>query len=518
MVEGCPGCLLQQRMVATNGAPPKKELFFVALISLCNALPIASLFPFIYFMVEDFGIATTKTMIGAYAGYIGSALMFGRFLTSTIWGVIADRYGRKPVILIGTASIIIFNTMFGFSTNFWVALTTRFLLGICNGMLGAMGAYASEICSKENQAWGLSMLGTMWALGLIIGPAIGGYLAQPSRQYPSLFPEGSLFDRFPYALPCLCISAFAVPALVSGFWIPESLHNHQVGSIGDDIEVQEAFRKKLGDTESGNIDTYCIQGSNIETPKDKMPLWKNTGTVLSMYVYCVWGLHSMSFSEIFSLWAVSPTSYGGLGFTTNEVGNVLSLSGAALFVFQLFVIAPLTKLFGAVRMVQISAVLTIFLTAVYPLMARLNGVALWAVLILSHIIKNLLSASVVVGSSILINNSVIAAHRGIANGVSTSIMSLFKAIGPATAGLIFSLGQARNDAAFLPGMWMVFALLTLFALVAGKNQSAAQKRKSLFCYDPKGHQSAHLPDGGKSCLSGFCLFLISLFFIQSFSH
>lgn len=175
--EGCPGCLLDRRKIASKGAP-KKELTFVAFMVLCNALPISSLFPFIYFMVRDFGIAKSETRIGSYAGYIGSALMFGRFLTSTLWGMLADRYGRKPVMVFGTATILVFNTVFGFSTNFWMALISRFLLGFFNGMLGSVRAYASEICSREYQALGLSMVGTMWGVGLIIGPAIGGYLAQ----------------------------------------------------------------------------------------------------------------------------------------------------------------------------------------------------------------------------------------------------------------------------------------------------------------------------------------------------
>ncbi|MCO5608610.1 hypothetical protein L7F22_062823 [Adiantum nelumboides] len=184
------------------------------------ALPISSIFPFIYFMVRDFGIAKSATHIGTYAGCIGSALMLGRFLTSTLWGILADKYGRKPAMLLGTISIVVFNTMFGFSSNFWLAITSRFLLGLVNGMLGPVRAYASEICTQEHQALGLSMVGTMWGLGLVIGPAIGGYLAQPSEKYPSLFTSGSLFDRFPYALPCLCISAIAFLGLPLSFLLP----------------------------------------------------------------------------------------------------------------------------------------------------------------------------------------------------------------------------------------------------------------------------------------------------------
>ncbi|GAB2275039.1 Probable peptide/nitrate transporter At3g43790 [Dionaea muscipula] len=71
----------------------------------CPALPTSSLFPFLYFMIRDFGIAKQVEDIGFYAGFVGSSFMVGRALTSIGWGVAADRYGRQPIILIGTLSV-----------------------------------------------------------------------------------------------------------------------------------------------------------------------------------------------------------------------------------------------------------------------------------------------------------------------------------------------------------------------------------------------------------------------------
>ncbi|XP_047261805.1 protein ZINC INDUCED FACILITATOR-LIKE 1-like, partial [Capsicum annuum] len=145
---------------------------------LFAALPISSLFPFLYFMVRDFHIADREENISYYAGYVGSSFMLGRALTSIPWGMIADRYGRKPVIVIGAITVVIFNALFGLSTNFWMAIVMRFLLGSLCGIIGTMRAYASEICRKEYHALGLSAISTSWGIGLVIGPAIGGYLAQ----------------------------------------------------------------------------------------------------------------------------------------------------------------------------------------------------------------------------------------------------------------------------------------------------------------------------------------------------
>nr|VDC85225.1 unnamed protein product [Brassica rapa] len=77
------------------------------------------------------------------------SFMVGRTLTSVIWGIVADRYGRKPVILIGIASVVIFNTLFGLSVNFWMAIITRFCLGSFNGLLVPIKAYAMETIRDE---------------------------------------------------------------------------------------------------------------------------------------------------------------------------------------------------------------------------------------------------------------------------------------------------------------------------------------------------------------------------------
>ncbi|MCO5596035.1 hypothetical protein L7F22_050091 [Adiantum nelumboides] len=119
----------------------------------------------------------------------GSSLLLGRFMSSTVWGIVADRYGHKPVMYIGTASTFIFMTVFGFSTNYWIAILSRFLTGLANGMTATMRAYAAEVCSIEHQAFSMSIVGTMWGVGLIIGPAFTGcmLLAWNESKFTELF-------------------------------------------------------------------------------------------------------------------------------------------------------------------------------------------------------------------------------------------------------------------------------------------------------------------------------------------
>ncbi|KAH9686624.1 protein zinc induced facilitator-like 1 [Citrus sinensis] len=438
--ENCPGCKVDQ-LKDTKSGLPITELFSIWIIVLCTALPISSLFPFLYFMIKDFQIAKREEDIGSYAGYVGSSFMFGRALTSVFWGLVADRYGRKPVIIMGTASVVIFNTLFGLSVNFWMAVLTRFLLGSLNGLLGPIKAYACEIFREEHQALGLSTVSTAWGIGLIIGPALGGFLAQPAEKYPNLFSSESLFGKFPYFLPCLCISLFAFGVTIAAFWLPETLHRHN-----DDDDSCDVSYDAL---ESASAEVKEEEGREA-TPKKS--LLKNWPLMSSIIVYCVFSLHDMAYSEIFSLWANSPKKLGGLNYSTQMVGEVLAITGFSLLVFQLSLYPFLERILGPIMVARIAGVLTIPLLTSYPYIAMLSGFGLAFLLNCASVVKNLLSVSIITGLFILQNRAVDQDQRGAANGIAMTGMSLFKAAGPAGGGALFSWAQKRLDASFLPGM------------------------------------------------------------------
>eukprot|EP00268_Persea_americana_P063867 TRINITY_DN8339_c1_g1_i2.p1 TRINITY_DN8339_c1_g1~~TRINITY_DN8339_c1_g1_i2.p1 ORF type:complete len:426 (-),score=67.14 TRINITY_DN8339_c1_g1_i2:491-1768(-) len=391
--ENCPGCRVE-KINETQEGLPLKNFFYAWAVVLTAALPISSLFPFLYFMVcvtlqtRDFHIAKRDQDIGFYAGYIGSSFMVGRAMASIFWGIIADRYGRKPVIMIGITSVIIFNTLFGLSTSFWMAISTRFLLGIFSGLFGTIMAYISEVCREEHRAIGISIVSTAWGMGLIVGPGLGGFLAQPADKYPSLFSKNSLFGRFPYFLPCLSISFLASVASVTSYWLP-----------------------------------------------------------------------------IFSLWAVSDRLYGGLNFTSNGVGEVLTISGAGMLLFQLFLYPKFERILGPIMVSRIAAGLSIPLLASYPFINKLTGSHLLLAINCASLLKNVLAVAVITGMFLLQNNAVAQHQRGAANGISTTGMSIFKAIGPAAGGALFAWSQKRQDASFLPGDQLVFFMLNMIELL-----------------------------------------------------
>lgn len=447
----CPGCRVDRRK-AERERFPFTELFYVWLVTICSTLPIQSLFPYLYFMIRDLHIAKEEEDIGFYAGFVGASYMFGRALSSVIWGVVADKYGRKPVIVITLISVIIFNTVFGLSSSYWMALTTRGLLGLFCGMLGPIKAYATEVCRKEYSHLALSIVSSSRAIGLIVGPAIGGYLAQPADKYPGIFSENSIFGRFPYFLPCLCISLLAITGLIACLWLPETLHKHTEDTVlKNSIEaVEESLSGPNAEENGGGF----------------LSLFTNWPLMSAITVYCIFSLQDVAYAEVFSLWSVSDKKYGGLSFSSQDVGSVLAISGLFLLIYQILIYPSVAKSIEPITLVRAVAVLTIPLLSSYPFMPALSGFILQLIVNCASFLKNVFSVTAITVFNILMNDAVSQDLRASANGVAVTLMSISKAIAPAVAGAIFSWAQRRQTASFLPGDHLVFFMLNVFTVIA----------------------------------------------------
>ncbi|KAH8585553.1 hypothetical protein B0O99DRAFT_497115, partial [Bisporella sp. PMI_857] len=72
----------------------------IALCRICEPIAFMSIFPYVYFMIEDFKITNDKNQIAVYAGMVTSAFAFAEFSS----GRLSDKIGRKPVLLFGLAS------------------------------------------------------------------------------------------------------------------------------------------------------------------------------------------------------------------------------------------------------------------------------------------------------------------------------------------------------------------------------------------------------------------------------
>ena len=90
------------------------------------------------FMSTDSTDSATEAQVGKAAGLLAGVYSLAQFLSSYAWGWGSDRYGRKPVIMIGLASSFFSIIMLGISRSYSAAVCSRFLGGLFNGYLVAL--------------------------------------------------------------------------------------------------------------------------------------------------------------------------------------------------------------------------------------------------------------------------------------------------------------------------------------------------------------------------------------------
>jgi len=84
---------------------PKGQMVVLLMVMLSESVQVQILFPFIYFMVESFHVTDDPRKIGQFVGLLGASFCAAQFLTSTLWGGLSDRFGRKPILVRKHASL-----------------------------------------------------------------------------------------------------------------------------------------------------------------------------------------------------------------------------------------------------------------------------------------------------------------------------------------------------------------------------------------------------------------------------
>lgn len=104
---------------------------------------------------------------------------------------------------------------------------------------------------------------------------------------------------------------------------------------------------------------------------------------------------------------MSDRKYGGLSFSTEDIGQVLAMAGASLLVYQLIIYRWVHKILGAVNSSRIASAVSILVLAIYPFMTYLSGVKLSFALYSAAMMRSALAITVNTGISLLQNNAVV---------------------------------------------------------------------------------------------------------------
>ena len=360
----------------------RKNIAILAFTLIVVMLGYGLVIPLFPFYIEKLGAS------GSALGLLVSISALLELLFGPVWGSISDRVGRKPILLLGVLGYALSSLLFGLSTEVWMLFASRALSGVLSSAVSATAlAYISDSTATEERGWGMGMLGAAMGLGVILGPAAGGWLGASSL-----------------SLPFFIAAGMSMLALVLGaVLLPESLPP----------EIRAEARSRAG---------------KVKTVQFGL-LWQSlfgpVGLLLFMLFLVSFGL--TNFESVFGLYAAQELDYG-----PERVGTILAVVGLTSTLGKAILIGPLTRRWGEAPIIKVSLVassvafLVLLLARTYPGVLAATGVFILSKTLLRTVIISLTSKRTMLG-------------QGTAMGLSNSFMNLGRVVGPIWAGFIFDV-------------------------------------------------------------------------------
>jgi MFS family permease len=158
---------------------------FVAAIGMSQIAPVLPLY------IKHLGVSNAAS-IAQFTGLAFGITYIISAVFSPIWGHAADKFGRKPMILRASLGMAVVIGCMGFAPNVYVLIGLRLLEGVITGYSTACTTLIATQTDVEHAGYALGTLATASIAGSLLGPMIGGYIAESLGFQPVFFITGAL--------------------------------------------------------------------------------------------------------------------------------------------------------------------------------------------------------------------------------------------------------------------------------------------------------------------------------------
>jgi MFS transporter, DHA1 family, tetracycline resistance protein len=382
---------------------------------LVDMIGFGIVLPLLPFYAEEFG-ATPLQVTLLIASF--SAM---QFVAVPIWGKVSDRLGRRPFIIAGLFASAVSYLIFGLAGSLVMLFVSRIAAGAAGGTIAVAQAYVADTTGPADRAHGMGMLGAASGLGILIGPAIGGF-----------------FSPFGYHVPGFIAAAMcAANGIAAVFLLPESHDGRSAASA-------TAPGRPAG------------QAAGLRA-------WART---MASYPFSlllgVYFLSIMSFTAMTSVLAL----YGDRAFAMDakDMGIVFAVAGGTTVIVRGMIVGWLARRVGERRIVQAGTVVLAFSLLAIP-MAPTEAlifalVPFWA----------LASGLTFPSLASLVSQEAEAGSQGALLGGQQVVGGIGRVLGPVWAGALF--GAVGIGTPFIVGA----TLVAVAALVAFRIPAPAHLR------------------------------------------
>ncbi len=348
-------------------------------------------------------------MSGQIVGLLVAAFSLTQLLISPFAGRLSDSIGRKKVIVAGLIIFSFSELLFGLANEPWLLFASRMLGGIGAALImPAVMAYTADTTTVEERAKGMGYINAAITTGFIIGPGLGGYIAEFGIRIPFFFAAG----------------AAAVAALLTIAILPESLTVEQ--------------RKEQVQASSGNKESLVMQ--LVRSYREPY--------FLGLVIVFVLSFGLANYETVFGLFVDHK-----FGFTPKDIAFVITFGSIAGAVVQVTFFGWILNRFGENKVIS-----SCLLIAGLFILLTLFVNSFWAIIVVTFIV---FFATDILRPAVSTQLSKMAGEKqGFVAGMNSAYTSLGNIAGPVIAGYLFDLNinYPYMAAALVLGLCCVLSL------------------------------------------------------------
>jgi MFS family permease len=267
----------------------KRNLWVLWIGVFFTAASFSMVIPFLPIFLIQIGVHDHTEM---WSGLLFSSAFFAGAIASPFWGRIADKYGRKPMIVRAGIVLFFIYTLMAFVTNPYQILVLRILQGLLSGFIpGAIALIGTNTPSKH-VGYALSLISTASASGMIAGPLLGGAIAE------------WVGNRWAFATGGLIVFIATIFIIL---WVKEEnfVPSKERGSVTNDIKLAMSNRPLMM-----VLILTIITSCSIMILEPVLPLYvvkiggsyENT-SLLAGIIFSLPGIASALFAPVWGKWA-----------------------------------------------------------------------------------------------------------------------------------------------------------------------------------------------------------------------
>ena len=161
----------------------RAALAFIFITVVLDMLAVGMIAPVLPKLVMNFLSGDTARAAKIY-GIFGTVWALMQFVFAPVQGLLSDRFGRRPVILLSNFGLGLDYVLMAVAPSLSWLFVGRVISGITAASIPAATAYIADVTPPEKRAGAFGMLGAAFGLGFIVGPAIGGLLGNVNSRLP----------------------------------------------------------------------------------------------------------------------------------------------------------------------------------------------------------------------------------------------------------------------------------------------------------------------------------------------